>query len=466
MRSEISVAAAAPTRNLNSPAPLAARLRVANDLAMALPRAGILSQLTRPAAEAVALNVGAVVRDLRSGHRAYLGAEITDYDPLDPATAAQPHQAYRALHAGGRVHYNPRRRTWVLSGYDDVRAALRSPDVLISGEGVTRTRFPAATIATTDGDMHTRLRRQALPAFTKGALLEWQAVVDDLAAELVSSVVADPGCDVVDRLAVPMPMLLIARLLGVPEDRIDDFRAWSTAATASLDVDLSLNGIRKLSETAGALRALWSFFSHEFAAGSLRHPNTVLGRMLAEGGEEPDPASLFTIVLILLVAGNETTTNLLGGAIDLFSREPEHYRRLRDDPELIPGAVEELLRYTSPIQGLYRTARSDYAVGSVTIPAGARVLVSFAAANRDPSVYEQPDEFRLDRVEPAPHLAFGNGVHMCLGAALTRLEAIAVLRELVETVERIDALGDTVWSTNSSLRGPVRLPVRLVPARN
>jgi len=428
--------------------------------------AGIASQLAGPVIEAVTLNVGAAVRDLRAGPRSYRGAELTGYDPLDPATAAQPHQAYRDLHARGRVHYNRRRRIWVLSRYDDVREALRTPEVLISREGVTRTRFPAATVATTDGELHTRLRRQAMPAFTKGALADWRSVVDELAAELVAGVVETPGYDVVDALAVPMPMLLIARILGVPEDRIDDFRAWSSAAVSSLDVELSVDGVRRLAETAGGIRSLWRFFTEELASGSLREPGTVLGRMLAESSEESDPAALFTIVLILLVAGNETTTNLIGGAVDLFGREPEHFERLRQQPEQIPAAVEELLRYTSPIQGLYRTAVRDYPVGPVTIPAGARVLVSFAAANRDPTVYPDPDAFRLDRVDQAPHLAFGNGVHMCLGAALTRLEAVAVLRELVERVDRFEPLGGTVWSTNSSLRGPVRLPVRLVPAAN
>lgn len=424
--------------------------------------AELARQLTSPLVDGVRLTAAAALRDRRAGFRAYVGAEITGYDPLDRTTAAQPHQAYADLHAGGRVHYNPQRRLWILSRYDDVREGLRSPDVLISGEGVTRARFPATTIATSDGATHTELRRQSQPAFTKGALRNWQAVVDELAAELVADVVAHPGSDVVERLAVPMPMLLIAKMLGVPEDRLDDFRAWSTAATAALDVELTPRGIRKLVEAGGALAELWTFFVEQFESGELRRPDTVLGRILAEQDRPPRHIDLFTIVLILLVAGNETTTNLLGGTFDLFARHPEHFEQLRADPSLIPAAVEELLRYTSPIQLLYRTARVDHRVGRTTIPAGARVALSFAAANRDPAVYADPDTFRLDRPDPAPHLAFGNGVHMCLGAALTRLEAIAVLNELVATVQRIEPAGDVVWSTNSSLRGPVRVPVRLV----
>jgi cytochrome P450 len=136
---------------------------------------------------------------------------------------------------------------------------------------------------------------------------------------------------------------------------------------------------------------------------------------------------------------------------------------IREKPDLIPMAVEEQLRFSTPIQNLYRYTVADFTVDDVTIPSGARVMLSFGAANRDPLVYEDPDEYRADR-NPRMHVAFGYGAHMCLGAPLARLEAQAVLRELVENVSRISLDGDTTWSTNSSLRGPTHLPVRLTPA--
>jgi cytochrome P450 len=126
-------------------------------------------------------------------------------------------------------------------------------------------------------------------------------------------------------------------------------------------------------------------------------------------------------------------------------------------------AIEEQLRYSSPVQNLYRTARRDYPVGDVTVPAGARVLLSFGAANRDPRVFDEPDVYGVDR-NPGQHIAFGFGAHLCLGAQLTRMEAQAVLRELVTRVGGIEIVGETRWSTNSSLRGPAHLPIRLTPA--
>jgi cytochrome P450 len=148
---------------------------------------------------------------------------------------------------------------------------------------------------------------------------------------------------------------------------------------------------------------------------------------------------------------------------DTFARNPDQYDLIRANPAVIPMAVEEQLRITSPIQNLYRYTRADYRVGDVTIPSGSRVLLSFGAANRDPLIFESPDEYRADR-NPRMHVAFGYGAHMCLGAPLARMEAQAVLRELVTHVVRISPNGPTTWSTHSSLRGPTHLPVHLTPA--
>jgi cytochrome P450 len=195
--------------------------------------------------------------------------------------------------------------------------------------------------------------------------------------------------------------------------------------------------------------------------GGLKDSDTVLGRLVnenAEGSITDD--DLFAFALLLLAAGNETTTNLLGGMFDTLARNPEQYDLIRENPELIPMAVEEQLRYSSPIQHLYRYTVADYTVGEVTIPKGSRVLMSYGAANHDPRVFEDPDVYKADR-NPRMHVAFGYGAHMCLGAPLARLEAQAVLRELVQHVTRIEAVSETTWSTNASLRGPVRLQVKL-----
>ncbi|MEB4208026.1 cytochrome P450 [Mycobacterium sp. 94-17] len=410
------------------------------------------------------MNVAAAIRVRRRGYDGWTGAVNTDYDPQDPATAAQPFDAYRALHRGGRVHYNPRRATWILSRLDDIRAALRDTDTVTSTEGVTRLRFSAPLAVLTDGDEHTRLRKQVQPGFSRGAMGAWRLVVEKLAEELVARVVAEPRCDVVQQLAIPMPIRLIAEILGVPPGDVGDFRRWSENAVGMMELRATPAGLAGAVKSMNAMAALQRYFTRQFAAGGLKGSGTVLGRLLEHNtdGSLTD-RQLLLIAIHLLIAGNETTTNLLGGMFDTLARHPEQYALIRANPDLIPMAVEEQLRITTPIQNLYRYTIADYQVGDVTIPAGSRILLSFGAGNRDPSVFDDPDEYRADR-DPRAHLAFGYGAHMCLGAPLARMEAHAVLRELTTHVARIEPLGPTTWSTHSSLRGPTRLPVRLTPA--
>jgi len=416
------------------------------------------------AARTLAGSVRANAAGIGARRRVPIDAEITPYDPLDAATAAQPHEAYRRLHAGGRVHYNPNRGVWILSRLDDVRAAARDDVALSSADGPTLVRFRTPVLVSLDGERHARQRRQVLPAFTKAALDSWRPIIDRLAAETVHGVLANPGCDVVQRLAIPMPVRLIAQLLGIPDTDVDDFRRWSEASVQITDIALTARGARKL---AGALRGSWAmhrYFTRQFAAGGLKGSNTILGRLLAENeaGSLPD-RELFYFAMLLLLAGNETTTNLLGGMFDTLAAHPEQYDVLRAKHDLVPMAIEELLRYLSPAQNVYRTALNDYLVGDATIPAGARITLSLGAANRDPRVFDEPDAFWVDR-NPTQHITFGFGAHLCIGAQLTRMEAHAVLRELVTHVSRISVIGTPHWSTNSLLRGPTRLAVRLTPA--
>lgn len=413
-----------------------------------------------------AARVGAVsaVRGRWRPYRSWTGAEITAYDPFDLPTAAQPHEAYRALHAGGRVHYNPSRRIWILSRLSDVKAGARAADTLCSGDGVSRARIAPPLLVTTDGKRHNEMRRQVIPAFTKTALESWQPMIDELAVKLVGEVLDAPGCDVVQRLTIPMPMLLIAHILGVPDGDLNEFRRWSEASVQATQVELSRRGITSLTSSITGVRNIHCYFRNQFATGGLKGSATILGKLLDQNASGSiSDGELFFFAFLLLLAGNETTTSLLGGMFDMFARRPETFDMIRANHDLIPMAVEELLRFYSPVQGLYRTARTDYQVGNVTIPARARVLLCIGAANRDPQVFDDPDEFRVDR-NPSEHMAFGFGAHLCLGAKLTRMEAQAVLRELATRVERIEAVGEPQWSTNSTLRGPVAMAVKLTSA--
>jgi cytochrome P450 len=351
--------------------------------------------------------------------------EITDFDPFDPATAADPYPHYRKLLASGPVHYNRRRDIYILSRHADVRAAARADDALSSAEGVTYGRVRLPVLLTTDAPVHARMRKQALPGFTRGALESWQPMVDRLAHELVAKLFNPAPADVVSTLAVPMPMGMIAHILGIADDDLAAFREWSNDAVRVADVHISASGLREVVPTLKGFRHLHAFFTDKLRRGELLGEGTVLGRLAQHTDDgKLNHEELFFIAVLLLLAGNETTTNLLSTMFLTMAENPDQLRILRERPDLIGAAVEEQLRYTSPIQSFYRSARVDYEVGPATIPAGSRVLLLWGAANRDPRQYEDPDVFRVER-NPTGHVAFGSGVHLCLGAQLARMEGRA-----------------------------------------
>jgi beta-dihydromenaquinone-9 omega-hydroxylase len=420
------------------------------------------TSMARPFAEGLYTNIttdlGAMFK-----RRDYPGIYETSFDPFDPATAANPYPGYAELLAGPRVRYNRKRNSFILSRYDDVRAAARNDAMLSNSEGVTRSRSEIPVLLNLDPPRHTELRRKVQPAFSRGALTSWQEMVDRLARELVSDLLANPGSDVVERLAVPMPMRLIAHILGVPPKDEAFFRYWSNEAVRVANIQLTPKGLWQMVPTLNGVRHLHSYICDRIDSGELLGRDTLLGRLVDTAGNgEISRAEMFYFALLLLLAGNETTTNLLSTMFLTLSERPDQFEEIRHDPDaLVPSAIEEQLRYSSPIQGFYRTAKTPYQVGDATIPAGARVALLWGAANRDPRQFDNPDEFVAAR-NPS-HVAFGSGIHLCLGASLARMESRAVLRELVDRVQRIDVIGTPRWTTNSSLRGLSHMRVALTP---
>jgi cytochrome P450 len=422
----------------------------------------LATTVARPVADSLYTNIttdlGAVLK-----RRDYPGIHETSFDPFDPVTAANPYPGYAELLAGPRVRYNRKRNIFILSRYDDVRAAARNDAMLTSTEGVTRSRGRLPVLLNLDPPRHTELRRKVQPAFARGALSSWQRMVDQLGDELVSDLLANPGSDVVQRLAVPMPVRLIAHILGIPPEDEKFFRHWSNEAVRVANMQMTPKGLWQLVPSLNATRHLHSYFSSRFERGELLGSDTLLGRLVATAGAgEISRDELFYFALLLLLAGNETTTNLLSTMFLTLSENPDQFELIRRDPDgLVACAIEEQLRFASPIQGFYRTAKTAYRVGDATIPAGARVALLWGAANRDPRQFDNPDAFVASR-NPS-HVAFGSGIHLCLGASLARMESRAVLRELVERVQRIDIIGAPEWTTNSSLRGLARMQVALTP---
>jgi cytochrome P450 len=422
----------------------------------------LATAMARPVADSLYVNISTDL-GAKLKRRDYAGVRETAFDPFDPLTAANPYPGYAELLAGPRVRYNRKRNIFILSRFDDVRAAARNDAMLTNIEGVTRARFQIPVLLNMDPPRHTELRRKVQPAFARGALSGWQQTVDRLTHELVSELLANPGSDVVHRLAVPMPMRMIAHILGVPPEDEDFFRYWSNEAVRVANIQLTAKGLWQMLPTLNGVRHLHSYFCRRIKSGELLADDALLGRLVATADDgEISRDELFYFALLLLLAGNETTTNLLSTMFLTLSQNPDQFELIRRDPDaLIGSAIEEQLRFSSPIQGFYRTAKTAYHVGDVTIPSGARVALLWGAANRDPRQFDNPDAFVAAR-NPS-HVAFGSGIHLCLGASLARMESRAVLRELVERVQRIDVIGAPEWTTNSSLRGLAAMRVTLEP---
>ncbi|MEW5810357.1 MAG: cytochrome P450 [Actinomycetota bacterium] len=389
------------------------------------------------------------------------GVQLTTFDPLDPTMAADPYPHYKELLAGSRVQYNRTRGIFILSRYEDVRAGARAADVLSSADGISYSRMRSDSLLTVDPPRHTAMRKQAQPAFTRGALESWKAMVEQLAVEHTADLFKSPTVDVVKTLAEPLPTAVIAHILGIAGDDLVAFKNWSNETVRLANANFSLSGARQGIAGMRAIGHFHAYFTGKLGRGELLDEHTVLGRLVANSHSgKLTPDELFFFAFLLLLAGNETTTNMLGTLFLTLSANPDQFQLLKDNPDLVPSAIEEQLRYYAPIQGLYRTARTDYPVGDAVIPAGARVLLLWGAANRDPRQFEDPDEFRVER-NPTGHVSFGSGVHLCLGAQLARLEGHSVLREIVKNVDRIDILGAPGWRTNPTLRGLEKLKVHL-----
>ena len=412
---------------------------------------------------ALALGIAGAARSRLAGNVRQKHVQTTEFDPFDPATAADPYPQYKALLAGERVQYNPKRDVYILSRYEDVRAAARNDQVLSSAGGVTFTRLRLPFLPTSDPPSHTRMRKQLMPGLTRGAMESWRPTIDQFARQLVAELVTQASADIVSAVAAPLPMRVITHILGIAGPNQAAFRDWSNQTVRITDVNPSGSGLLSLGQSFNGFRHFHAFFSDSLRDGGMLGTETILGKLAAHAkdGRLTDEELIF-FALFLLLAGYESTGHLIGTLFLTLADHPDQLSLIAHRPELIPSAIEEQLRFSSPIQNVYRTTRADYPVGSAVIPKHARVLLAWGAANRDPRQYEDPDVFRADR-NPAGHIAFGSGIHMCAGAKLARMQGQAVLREIVETIDRIEVAEPPTWSTNANLRGLTRLHVSVTP---
>jgi cytochrome P450 len=385
------------------------------------------------------------------------------YSPFDPEVIADPYPVYRQLRDHVPVYWSPQASTWVLSRYDDVAAALIDPATYSSASGifptppgVDMTQLFLPMLIMSDPPRHTQLRHLVSKAFTPRRIAGVEARIQTLVNNLLDQVSGAGTWDFVSGFAGPLPAIVIADMLGVPREDRDRFRTWSTTLIQS-------NPIRgEFGPGLDAAAALYEYFS-TFLGERRAHPRDDLMTALVQAevdGEHLSEEELLGFCLLLLLAGHETTTNLLSNSAVVLAQHPESRRQLADNPALVPAAVEELLRYDSPVQGLGRTLTRQVDLHGQPMKAGDTVLLLFGSANRDDHAFPDADRFDINR-RPERQVAFGRGIHFCLGASLARLEARIALQALLARHRDWDVdLDSAVRLRSGPIRGYVSLPVQ------
>ncbi|WP_235564396.1 cytochrome P450 [Modestobacter sp. Leaf380] len=316
------------------------------------------------------------------------------------------------------------------------------------------------SLLTLDAPEHTRLRRLAQPAFAPRRLAHYREVAERVTAQLLDTALARRGpFDLVTELASPLPITVIAALLDVPDVDSERFARWGRALGSALDGVKSPAHARELARATADLRALFAQLLEQRRLDPGEDVVSTLATAVDGGTATAD--EVLALAQLLLVAGFETTTNLIGNAVQALQRTPGEWAALVADPGLAGAAVEETLRFDPPVQLTARFAHSDVEIEGRAVRRDSGVLLLLASANRDPAVHTDPDRFDLHRVQAAPHLAFSGGAHYCLGAPLARLEGEVALRVLAERAPGMRLAGAPTPRVATVLRGPLALPVRV-----
>lgn len=378
--------------------------------------------------------------------------------------AADPYPTYAWLREHAPVYYDDVSGLWGVSRYDDVIAIEKQPELFSNEARGSRPNTPKnASMIDRDDPRHRIQRRFVSKGFTPKVIAAKEAHVRSIARSLVDAVAPRGECDVVLELAAPLPMILIAEMLGVRPDDRDTLQHWSDVLISAADDPAYVT------EEVAQAHLDFVVYALDVMESRRAEPRADLISALVHeeiDGERLDDEALLSEALLLLVGGNETTRNVISGAMEMLIHHPEQRQALIDDPAAIPTAVEECLRWVSPVINMNRTATRDVDLHGETIREGDQMLLMFASANRDGSVFDRPDVFDVTR-DPNPHVAFGFGTHFCLGAQLARLEIRVMLEELLPRLRHLRlAPGETVVRTRSSfIRGIPSMRVEFDPAR-
>ena len=383
-----------------------------------------------------------------------------ELDPFLLEHLDDPYPVYERLRGLGPVVHLPGRNLWVVTRYESVSAVLRNYRQFVSGLGssyerVADTGFRAPFIDNDPPD-HTRIRRSVQQRFQRSAVEEQRPGVREATIELVDAAVVEGEIDAVTALTQPLPDLAIRQLTGITPPDTTTITSWADSVMHMVGPDADSIHMARVVEAIEWLAS----------TGLAGMPAHCLGRLITEQGGDTGLLAegeerLMTLGSIWL-AGIDSTNSLMANAIHAFAHFPRAWEALRADPDLIPNAVEEVLRWDSPFRQFFRRTTTDVEIGGVAIPADADVCAILPAANRDPEKFSDPDTFDITRADARQHVAFGASIHLCIGAPVARLEAVELLTALATRVRGFEIAGLPVRNPNREIRNFSSLPIRLV----
>lgn len=402
------------------------------------------------------------------------------YDLFGPDFKANPYPTYAALRAASPIHRrlsaDGKSAIWFLTRYDDVAALLRDHKRCVKNVTATFSPEQQALLPPTppllrllsnhmlnlDPPDHTRLRALVNKAFTGHMVTQMESRIQTIADQLLDRVHTQGRMDLIEDFAFPLPMIVIAELLGIPpRDRLR-FRNWSNAfVNPSANLQRSA---KKMAKAGQVMEDFTRYMRQVFAERRLAPRDDLITHLLQaeENGDTFSEEELFSMMILLIVAGHETTVNLIGNGMLALLQYPEQRALLQTHPVLLPAAIEEMIRYDGPVErATMRFAIADILIGDVTIKRGDTVSLILAGADRDPAHFAHPDTFDITR-ENNRHLGFGLGIHYCLGSALARLEgqiAVNTLLQRYPTLQLTTPVGQLKWRTIPIMRGLHHLPV-------
>ena len=387
---------------------------------------------------------------------------MVGFNPYSYEFHENPFPVYRSLRDDAPAYYNEELKFWALSRYDDVLRALHDPDVFCSGYGITlEDGNPLPMMLTTDPPDHTALRRLVSRAFTPRRIADLEPNIRKLSTEYLDALDGRTEADLIGDYAALLPMDVISTLLGVPAGDQNMLRSWSDALLHREE------GIAEV--TPAGIEAATNLFKYFGAFLADKRANPGAADDLAEAlnaaeyeGDRLRDDQIVGFLFLLIIAGNETTTKLLGNCLLALQRFPGERAKVQGDLGRVPAAIEEILRYEGSTQAMARTLTADVELHGQRMPAGDKVLLLLGSGNRDERVWDRPDVYDIDRNWPTHHLAFGHGIHVCLGAALARLEMKVSLEEFLTRYPRYEIDETRLVRVHSgNVRGYAHAPIVL-----